>query len=129
MCEDIRPDDVFYPVVMTPMGKVLLIGSTMTDAREREIAARWASGNVARADHRQISAQMSKTVSLPVLYRRRDLIRCHCKSPLPVIAGKRITSRGGGGSFCSHARVRARGFLDCLLPYAIRGRAPFFNFF
>lgn len=40
MSNDIRPDDVFCPLVMTPVGKVPLIGSTMTDEREREIAAR-----------------------------------------------------------------------------------------
>lgn len=41
MCEDIWPNDIFYPLVMTPMGKVPLIGSTMTDEREREIADKY----------------------------------------------------------------------------------------
>lgn len=38
---EIRPEDVFYPVIMTPVGKVPLIGSTMTDEKEREIAEKY----------------------------------------------------------------------------------------
>lgn len=49
MCEEIRPDDVFCPLVMTPMGKAPLIGSTMTDEREREIAKRYPAESEATA--------------------------------------------------------------------------------
>ena len=30
-------NDIFYPVVQTPLGKVLLIGTTMTVERKREL--------------------------------------------------------------------------------------------
>lgn len=36
-----RDDDIYYPLVDTPMGRIPLIGSTMTDEREREIAAQF----------------------------------------------------------------------------------------
>lgn len=39
--ESIRPDDIFYPLVLTPFGKVPLIAATMTDEREREIAKKY----------------------------------------------------------------------------------------
>lgn len=40
-CKDIRPDDMYFPLVMTPVGNVPLIGSTATDELEREIAKRY----------------------------------------------------------------------------------------
>lgn len=39
--ESIRPDDIFFPLVFTPFGKVPLIAATMTDEREREIAKKY----------------------------------------------------------------------------------------
>ena len=33
--------DMYYPLVQTPVGKVPLIGATMTDQREREIAEKY----------------------------------------------------------------------------------------
>lgn len=39
--ESIRPDDIFYPLVLTPFGKLPLIAATMTDEREREIAKKY----------------------------------------------------------------------------------------
>lgn len=33
--------DVYYPLVLTPFGKVPLIAATMTDEREREIARKY----------------------------------------------------------------------------------------
>lgn len=39
--ESIRPDDIYYPLVFTPLGKVPLIAATMTDEREREIAKKY----------------------------------------------------------------------------------------
>ena len=34
-------NDVYFPLVQTPFGKVPLVGATMTDEREREIAERY----------------------------------------------------------------------------------------
>ncbi len=48
-CEEIRSDDVFFPLVMSPLGKVPLIGATMTDEREREIAKRYPAESEATA--------------------------------------------------------------------------------
>ena len=39
--ESIRPADVYYPLVLTPFGKVPLIAATMTDERERELAKKY----------------------------------------------------------------------------------------
>lgn len=39
--ESIRPDDVFFPMILSPVGKVPLIAGTMTDEREREIAKKY----------------------------------------------------------------------------------------
>lgn len=39
--EPIQEDEIFYPLIPTPFGKVPLIGATMTDEREREISARY----------------------------------------------------------------------------------------
>lgn len=33
-------DDVYYPLVWSPFGKIPLMGATMTDEKEREIAKR-----------------------------------------------------------------------------------------
>lgn len=33
--------DVYYPLVLTPFGKIPLIAATMTDDREREIARKY----------------------------------------------------------------------------------------
>ena len=40
-------NDRFYPVVQTPVGKVLLVGATMTVERERELF-----GKAVHADER-----------------------------------------------------------------------------
>lgn len=34
-------DDIYYPLIDTPIGRIPLIGATMTDEREREIAAQF----------------------------------------------------------------------------------------
>ena len=34
-------NDIYYLLVDTPMGRIPLIGATMTDEREREIAAQF----------------------------------------------------------------------------------------
>ena len=39
--KSIRPDDVFFPLICTPFGKVPLIAATMTNEREREIAKKY----------------------------------------------------------------------------------------
>lgn len=39
--ESIRPDDIYYPLILTPLGKVPLIAATMTNEREREIARKY----------------------------------------------------------------------------------------
>lgn len=39
--ESICPDDIYYPLVFTPFGKVPLVAATMTDEREREIAKKY----------------------------------------------------------------------------------------
>ena len=39
--KSIRPDDVFFPLILTPFGKVPLIAGTMTDERERELAKKY----------------------------------------------------------------------------------------
>lgn len=36
-----RADDVYYILVDTPIGRIPLIGATMTDKREREIAKKY----------------------------------------------------------------------------------------
>ena len=44
-------NDRFYPVVQTPLGKVLLIGSTMTVERERELFGKKVLPNEHRCMH------------------------------------------------------------------------------
>lgn len=39
--EVMNPDDVYFPIIETPFGRVCLIGTTMTDEREREIAQKY----------------------------------------------------------------------------------------
>lgn len=34
-------NDICYPLILTPFGKVPLVGGTMTDEREREIAKKY----------------------------------------------------------------------------------------
>lgn len=34
-------NDVYYPLVLTPFGKVPLIAATMTNEREKELAAKY----------------------------------------------------------------------------------------
>lgn len=34
-------DDIYYPLIQTPFGKAPLIGSTMTDEREREMVEKY----------------------------------------------------------------------------------------
>lgn len=39
--DKIQQDDFYYPVTVTPLGKIPVVGSTMTDEREREIADKY----------------------------------------------------------------------------------------
>lgn len=34
-------DDVYYPLVRSPFGNIPLVGATMTDEKERELAKRY----------------------------------------------------------------------------------------
>ena len=42
-------NDRFYPVVQTPVGKVLLIGAAMTVERERELFGKKVQSNVSNS--------------------------------------------------------------------------------
>lgn len=42
-------DCVYYPLVSTPFGRIPVIGATMTDEREREIARKYSSRDNRRA--------------------------------------------------------------------------------
>lgn len=43
--------DVYYPLILTPFGKVPLIAATMTDEREREIAKKYPVKAESEASH------------------------------------------------------------------------------
>lgn len=40
MTQKINDDDIYYPLVWTPVGMVPLIGGTMTDEQERKLTER-----------------------------------------------------------------------------------------
>lgn len=44
----IHPDDVFCPLVKTPFGRVPLIGCTMTNEREKELARKYPAKEVGK---------------------------------------------------------------------------------
>lgn len=53
--EPIQEDDIFYPLIQTPFGKVPLIGATMTDEREREITTRYGASFKVIQDRKKIA--------------------------------------------------------------------------